>query len=344
VIYGGIAAGGQSAGWTGMWPLAAMTIIAVALGETIGGCGDFRSKSAIESGPAARRAVLSRRTIGKVLVPPVGARVTLVGVALAVHGPRVALFVVLVVAVASVCYLIVATRRAVWVAFSPQADDPRRGSGPRWHQRTRPSAADPTRRDVVLASRDDGAAARWAGRVVQGNLIPLPPAIAGVAAVAMLSSLGLAHLPGILAFAPLAVMMLAAPGSGHPHDGRHDWLVPAMLQLGQYVYLAALGFAWTVPGPVVYALCAITAVWYASRAADSAGTLAMLRRERDEGSAPAAFAGTPIGWEGRMFAVTLGVLLGVATFAYLAVAAYLGLLIGRRIVIGRVLPREDDRG
>src|SRR6266851_10396191 len=39
-----------------------------------------------------------------------------------------------------------------------------------------PVAGQASAQDVILALRDDGAAARWAGRLVQGNLIPLPPA------------------------------------------------------------------------------------------------------------------------------------------------------------------------
>src|SRR5262249_36768416 len=75
------------------------------------------------------------------------------------------------------------------------------------------------RAGAVLALRDDGAAARWAGRLVQGNLIPLPPALAGLIATAMLAALGLRDLPGFIAMTPPVVMMLAAPGSSHPHDG-----------------------------------------------------------------------------------------------------------------------------
>jgi hypothetical protein len=342
-IYGGIAAGGQSDGWTGMWPLAVMAIIAVAIRQTIGSCCGLRSESALGSGPWSRQNVLNGRKTGMILSPPVGARVALVAAALAVHGPRVALFAVLAVEVASICHAVVVTRGPARAGASTRADHPPLVSGLARRGQPAPPVAVPSRPDVVLVSRDDGAAARWAGRLVQGNLIPLPAALAGVAAAVMLAALGLANLPGVIAFTPPAVMMLAAPGSGHPHDGRLDWLVPAVLQVGQYVYLAALGFAWAVPGPVVYSLCALTAAWYANRVADSAGTLAMLRRERDEASPPTACAGTPIGWEGRMFAVTLGAMLGMATFVYLAVAAYLGLLIGRKVVIGYLLPGEDGR-
>jgi hypothetical protein len=338
-IYGGIAAGGQSAGWTGMWPLATAAIIMVAIRDAIGSCGASRNRSRPESGAGSGSKAAIRRTARKVLVPSAGGRVALAVAALMVHGPRVAMFAILAVAVVSVCHTVAVFRPA---GAGSAAGASCRQPAVRAMRCARATSAAPASQYVIPASRDDGAAARRAGRLVQGNLVPLPPALAGVAAVLLLAALGLGNLPGVLAFAPPAVMMLAAPGSGHPHDGRFDWLVPPVLQVGQYVYLAALGFASAVPGPVNFSLCAMTAIWYANRAADPAGTLAMPRRGRDEVRPPAA-GGTAAGWEGRMFAVTLGALLGLATFAYLALAAYLGVLIGRKVVSGYLLPREDDR-
>ena len=57
--------------------------------------------------------------------------------------------------------------------------------------------------------------------------------------------------------------MLAALGARHPHDGRLDWLVPALLLAGEGVFLAALGLARHVTPWVVFALLA--AVAHASR-------------------------------------------------------------------------------
>ena len=187
-----------------------------------------------------------------------------------------------------------------------------------------PRSAD---RPDVLALRDDGAAALWAGRLVQGNLIPLPPALAGLIATAMLAALGLRDLHGFIAVTPPIVMMLAAPGSSHPHDGRFDWLVPALLALAQYVYLGALGFAVSVPGPVIFSACALTALWYASLAAGG----------RRRGTAKGA------GWEVRLFVTGLAVTFGLGVFGYLGLAAYLGVLLIRQAAT-RYLPRvEDDR-
>jgi hypothetical protein len=184
---------------------------------------------------------------------------------------------------------------------------------------------------VILALRDDGAAARWAGKLVQGTLIPLPPAFAGLMATAMLAVLGLRNLPGFIALTPPVVMMLAAPGSSHPHDGRFDWLIPALLACAQYVYLGALGFALAVPGPVVFAAVAMTFLWYASLTAQAS-------------LAPAARGqpGAAAGWESRLFAVGLAATFGLARFGYLGLATYLGVLICRKIMAGYLIAWEED--
>jgi hypothetical protein len=183
-------------------------------------------------------------------------------------------------------------------------------------------------RDVVVALRDDGAAARWAGRLVQGNLIPLPPALAGLVATSLLAVLGARDLAGFIVLTPPVVMMLAAPGSSHPHDRRFDWLVPVLLALAQYVYMAPLGFGLGIPGPVIYSACALIFLWYTSVIA-----------EKIAGSGP----GTSIGWETRMFAIGLAATFGLGTFGYVGLATYLGVLICRKVMTGYPAPREEDR-
>jgi hypothetical protein len=204
-----------------------------------------------------------------------------------------------------------------------------------------PVARQATAQDIILALRDDGAASRWAGRLVQGNLIPLPPAFGGLVATAMLAALGLRNLPGFIALTPPVVMMLAAPGSSHRHDGRFDWLVPVLLALAQYVYLATLGFALAVPGPVVFSACALILVWYASVIASAGGVAA---GQGAQGTGQAATNAGPsgarpahgefLGWETRMFTAGLAGAMGLAVFGYLGLAAYLGVLICRRVMTG----------
>ena len=200
----------------------------------------------------------------------------------------------------------------------------------------------------MLALRDDGRAARWAGRLVQGNLIPLPPALAGLIATAMLAALGLRGLPGFIAMTPPVVMMLAAPGSSHPHDGRFDWLVPVLLALAQYIYLGALGFALGVPGPVIFSLCAdLTSGTPASRPTPAEpprrdrGRRSRWRRARRQRGQRGP--GPRIGWETRLFVAGLAATFGLATFGYLGLATYLGVLICRKVLIGYLMPREEDR-
>ena len=182
--------------------------------------------------------------------------------------------------------------------------------------------------DALLALRDDGAVARWAGRLVQGNLIPLPPALAGLVATSMLAALGVRNLAGFIVLTPPVVMMLAAPGSSHPHDRRFDWLVPVLLELAQYVYLAPLGLALALPGPVIFSACALIFIWYTG-----------VRLTATTGFG----RGTSIGWETRMFTIGLATTFGLATFGYVGLATYLGVLICRKIRTGYLVPREEDR-
>jgi hypothetical protein len=183
-----------------------------------------------------------------------------------------------------------------------------------------------TAREVLLALRDDGAAARWAGRLVQGALIPLPPALAGLVATSLLAILGVRNLAGFIVLTPPVVMMLAAPGSSHRHDRRFDWLVPVLLALAQYVYLAPLGFALALPGPVIFAACALIFIWYTGVIAAAVGS----------------GGGTSVGWETRMFTIGLATTFGLAAFGYVGLAAYLGVLICRKVMTGYLVPREED--
>jgi hypothetical protein len=265
---------------------------------------------------------------------------------------------------------------------------------------------------AVLRSRDDGTLARWFGSLVRGQLMPLPPALLALAAVAMLAHLGLRDLPGLLILAPALVMLVAAPGASHRHDGRFDWLAPAVLQGAQFVYIAALGFAVGVPAPITFLLCAAVALHYADLG--SAGSPILLavrragspqvarRRRRPPAGGAAARPGRPrrsfqqrlgqtrpgqaraasvrpgqeaatakagsdqrsgsralrsqpgakrpaatelgmwMGWEGRMIAVGLGAAMGVAMFAYLALAGYLSWLICCKVRASYLGLREGD--
>jgi len=180
---------------------------------------------------------------------------------------------------------------------------------------------------VIAACRDDGVISRWVGGLVRGQLTPLPPALVALTAVALLAHLGLRDLPGFLTLAPPIMMLVAAPGASHFHDGRVDWLVPAVLQGAQYIYISALGFASGVPAAVTFLLVAAVAVRYADLG--SPGSPPSRRPEW-------------LGWEGRMLVCGLGAAMGVAMFAYLALAAYLAFLLGSKVVKGYSGSQEGD--
>ena len=108
----------------------------------------------------------------------------------------------------------------------------------------------------IAAYRDDGPLSLWLGRLVDGRIPPLPPALVGVFVTVALTLLGLRNLSGLLVLTPVEAMLLAGLGSCHPHDGRLDWLVPPLLQAGEYLFLAALAFTRLVSPSLVYALIA----------------------------------------------------------------------------------------
>ncbi len=290
-LYAGLAAGagGQRADWelaTAAAALLGTRAVVRRCREEPAAAAPWRPGPASEPGVPPGQASAGRfrtglaATAGWLLAVPGWERALLITVAAATYGARAALVVL------------------VWAS----------AVGLAWVILTAPRRTG--RRPDISACRDDGPIARFAGSVVRGQLAPLPPAVAGLSATVLLAVLGLHGLAGPVLLTPVAVMLLAAPGSAHPHDGPADWLAPAVVQAGEYVYLAVLGFDKGVPGPVTCALIALVALRQLDAA--QAGGLPGPRR----------YGG--IGWEGRMLAAGVGAMIGLATVSYLALAAYLG--------------------
>lgn len=295
---GGVAAGGPAAGRIGMWQLATTAVILLAVSQLAVACGRPPAPGGGQpAGAGGQRKAARYGVTWRTLAFPYGGRVLLIAVAAPVLGTRAALFGLLGGAVIAIGYAVVTGR-------------PRR-------------AGAMTSSRPIAACRDDGPIAAALGTPIRGQLVPLPPALTGLAAACVLAALGLRDLPGFLLLAPVVAMLLAAVGSSHPHDGRLDWIVPVVLQAGQYVYIAAIGFASGVPAPVIFALCALIAAHYA----DLAGH---------------AQQHTALGWDGRMIAAGLGAALGIATFAYLLLAAYVVVLICREAITSWLAATEGD--
>jgi Family of unknown function (DUF5941) len=296
----GMQTAGPMPGWSGSWQLAMTVVIVVAVSRLALACGS-PAPPAIPREASPREATPREASPGgwpwRVLAMPYGGRILLIAVVAPALGARGVFLGLLGWAVIAVGYAIVTSR---------------------------PRRAGPLGAWVIAACRDDGLIATEIGNPVRGQLVPLPPALTGVAAVTVLAILGLRNLPGVVLLAPVVAMLLAAVGSSHRHDGPLDWIVPVLLQAGQFGYIAAIGVATRVPAALIFAVCALIALHYA----DLAGCP---RR------------GAVLGWEGRMIAAGLGAALGMATFAYLLLAAYLGVLICREIMTSWLPATEGDR-
>jgi hypothetical protein len=234
-------------------------------------------------------------------------------------------------------------------AGSPAAELSEAGSGGQPQAGPAPAAAPSEAgqwRDRLLLLRDDGILARNLGALVRGNLLPLPPAILGLAATAVLAYLGLASVPGILIMSPCLIMLLAAFGSSNRHAGRLDWLVPAVLLGWQCLYLTTVGQAQRIPAPATFALCAVLLVRYADLACAGRPVIMAKRRRRNwtveltEGDRE---RGSMLGWEGRMLLMGAAAAVGIGTLAYVTLSAYLGWLICAKVLTSCLALREGDR-
>lgn len=168
----------------------------------------------------------------------------------------------------------------------------------------------------LLAYRDDGPLSAALGRLARGQLPPLPSAVAGALITGVLLLLGLAEERSALLFAPAMAMLLSGPASAHPHNGRLDWLVPPMLRATEYGFLGALGIAQGVSPPVVYVLLAVLAYHHYDT---------VYRTRQRLWPAPWVFR-AGLGWDGRTLIAAAAAFLGVLPFAYVGLAAYLGVL------------------
>jgi hypothetical protein len=311
-VYAGLATGAAMQGYPRMWALGVGVVGLVVVRNLMSACST-------PYGLAYSPETQLGRSCAAAMTMAQGGRILVVGFVAPFWGPRTALLVLLAWAISTVGYGLAG--RAVSDLAAEFRED---GSAV-------PSAS-------LLRLRDDGRLARYLGALVRGGLLPLPPAVLGLAAVAALAVLGLHGLPGPLLIAPVFVMLLAAPGSANPHLGRFDWLVPVLLLGSQILYIGALGAGGRVPGPIVFALAAGLLVRYTDLACAQRPVL--LVRPRRRAGAPREY-GTALGWEGRLLFLGVTAAMGVATAGYLTLTAYLVLLIGAKAVRSCMSPDAD---
>ncbi|MEU3016252.1 MULTISPECIES: DUF5941 domain-containing protein [unclassified Nocardiopsis] len=191
-------------------------------------------------------------------------------------------------------------------------ETPRTGAGEA-RARFRPAVPD------LRRLRDDSHMGLLLGRLVPGLAPPLLTAFAGAVVVLVLIAADGGRPTGITLFAPVAALLLSGLASGHPHDGRYDWLVPPLLRVTEYSFLAVVGLASGVPGLLVFVLL-VTVVCH----------------HRDDVARPSVGVSRPVwvrraalGWDGRMLVVAAGGALSAPTAAYGILAGYLAVLLVR---------------
>ena len=249
------------------------------------------------------------RTVEQALTFPAGERYAVIVVTSVFFGPRLTFLVLLGWGGLAAGYLLAG--QMARSARAPDATSP----GGEWPED-----------DVLPAYRDDGALASWIGALVDGRLPPLPPVLVGLLVTGVLAALGLGNLPGILVLTPVEAMMLAALGARHPHDGRLDWLVPALLLTGEGVFLAALGLAHDAAPWLVFTLLAAVLVRHIDLACRARAGLGL----------PADIYG--LGWDGRMLLAGVAAMAGIVPLAYAALSGYLWLLFIWNFLSGWLAP------
>jgi hypothetical protein len=315
------------AGTTGVWRLAIAAALLLGVRKLASLGYEYTART---PGSLFPRSVL--RLGEETATLPAGERLALIAVTSVFFGPRLTFLLLLAWGVLAAGYVL-----AGQLARSLAADPAGRAaldypedlpSGPAW-----PAGGE------LAAYRGDGPLARWIGVLVDGRLPPLPPLLAGLLVTGVLAALGLGNLPGILVLTPVEVMMLAALGAWHPHDGPLDWLVPALLLTGEGLYLAALGLARHVAPWLVFALLAAVIARHLDLAC---------RARAGRGLLDDKFG---LGWEGRMLVAGAAAVAGVVPLAYAVLAGYLWLLFSWDFLSGWLAPAhpasrdgdDDDR-
>ncbi|MFG3435930.1 DUF5941 domain-containing protein [Nonomuraea sp. NPDC047897] len=176
----------------------------------------------------------------------------------------------------------------------------------------------PVPRSTVVTYRDDGPLSRGMGMLVAGQLPPLPPLVAGTFVVGVLLLMGVAGSAGLAVFVPLVTLLLAGPGSSHPHDGRFDWLVPPTLRMIEYAFIAACGFAHDVNPVLIFLLLGALAFHHYD----------LVYRLRQQVYPPPWLATFGLGWDGRMLVISLAVLVDLTVAGFVLLTLYLWALFG----------------
>ncbi|WP_431905626.1 DUF5941 domain-containing protein [Micromonospora carbonacea] len=336
LVYAGLGYGATAAGFRYGWALAvaAMTLQTVrhmtdtwygvlhdeaarrpkAVGGGGGGIGDrLNAASTRVQADTGSLSYWLKRTV----VFPIGERWALIALTVALFGPLVSLVAVLTWGVLAFAYTgALRTLRARWM-WVPVLDTV----------------------DATL-HRDDGPiAARFPALRPMG---PLTLAVLGaLGPAALLVAAGLRVRAGDdaggLAWATpvaLLVLLVAALGAGAAHNGPLDWLVPAALRAGEYLFAIAAGVIGGAPAWVVFGYVFVLTLHHYDLTA---------RLEKRQAAPP--LHGATLGWEGRSAVLAVAAFAGFAGIAMATLGAYLLVVfVGSVVLAWVVLPARARRG
>ncbi|MCI4063902.1 CDP-alcohol phosphatidyltransferase family protein [Micromonospora sp. R77] len=248
----------------------------------------------------------------RTVVFPIGERWALMALAAALFGPLVALVAVLVWGTLAFAYTgALRTLRARWM------------------------------RVPVLTTVDTGLYRD------DGRLARILPAARGPLALAMLGALGAAglllwalltvhdggQLPGWAVPLGLLVLLAGASGARAAHDGPLDWLVPAALRAGEFLFAIAVGVAGRAPAWLIFGYVFVLTLHHYDLTA---------RLEKRQ-EAPPLHAAT-LGWEGRSGLLAVGSIVGITSIALATLGTYLLVVFVASVVLAWVvLPARARR-
>lgn len=185
--------------------------------------------------------------------------------------------------------------------------------------------------DPIRIYRDDGPLAHGLGTLAGGQFPALLPAVAGALVTLILALTGVSDMPAITIAGPVLATLLAGLGAGAAHRGRLDWLIPPILRVTEYTFIAVVGLSSDTPPAVVYVLLAAMAFHHYD----------LVYRVRQRIAPPGWVSLAGLGWDGRMLVVALGAMFGYEPFAFPALAGYLWVLFaGESIRSWLATPRQ----
>ncbi|WP_442934370.1 DUF5941 domain-containing protein [Micromonospora sp. CPCC 205546] len=332
VVYAGLGYGATQAGFRYGWALAiaAITLQTVrhmtdtwygvlhdeaarrpkTVGTAGGGIGDkLNAASNRVQADTGSVSYWLKRTV----VFPIGERWALIAITVALFGPLVSLYTVLGWGVLAFAYTgALRTLRARWMRV-PVLDTV----------------------DATL-HRDDGPLAR---------LLPVlrpvgPLALAVVAALGPAALLVAALLTrdgaeGLRWAVPVALVVLLAAGlgAGAAHDGPLDWLVPAVLRAGEFLFAVAVGVVGDVPPWLIFGYVFVLTLHHYDLTA---------RLEKRQSAPP--LHGATLGWEGRSVLLTVAAIAGFAGIGMATLGTYLLVVfVGSVALAWVVLPARAAR-